>query len=103
VHNYAAYPGRVIGTHSLPPSAFADLWRRIAQRYKDNDTVIFGLMNEPHGFPTETWLATVKMAIAEIRRIGAKNLILVRGNGWSSARKWDGASFEVMLKVEGSC
>ena len=55
--------------------------------------------------PTETWLEAANVAIAEIRRTGAKNLILVPGNGWSSARDWVGGRYgtpnsEVMLKVE---
>ncbi len=105
VHNYAKYSGVVIGTRGLPPSALGNLWRKIAQRYKDNDAVIFGLMNEPQGLPTETWLDSANLAIAEIRRTGAKNLILVPGNGWSSARDWTGGGYglpnsEVMLKVE---
>jgi endoglucanase len=105
VHNYATYSGRVIGTKGLPPSALSDLWRRIAQRYKGNDTVIFGLMNEPHGLPTETWLKAANMAIAEIRRTGARNLLLVPGNGFSSARDWIGGRYgtpnsDVMLRVE---
>ena len=76
VHNYAAYSGTIIGTKGLPPSALGDLWRRIAQRYKDNETVIFGLMNEPNSLPTETWLEAANIAIADIRRTGAKILFL---------------------------
>jgi endoglucanase len=62
-------------------------------------------MNEPHSLPTETWLQAANIAIAEIRQTGAKNLILVPGNGWSSAREWLAGSYgtsnsEVMLKVE---
>jgi endoglucanase len=72
----------------LPTSALGDLWGKIASRYKDNNLVAFGLMNEPKGLQTETWLQAVNMAIAQIRRTGAKNLILVPGNGWSSARSW---------------
>ena len=105
VHNYAAYNGAVIGTEGVPPSALGDLWGRIAARYKDNDAVVFGLMNEPNGLPTETWLDAANAAIAAIRDAGAKNLILVPGNGWSSARDWLGANYgtpnsDVMLKVE---
>ena len=66
---------------------------------------IFGLMNEPNNLPTETWLQAANVAIAEIRRTGAKNLILVPGVGWSSARSWGGGGYgtpnsEAMLKVE---
>jgi endoglucanase len=88
VHNYARYADAVIGTPNTPLSALGNLWRQIAARFNDNDSVIFGLMNEPHGLRTETWLEAVNMAIAEIRRVGAGNLILVPGNGWSSARTW---------------
>lgn len=105
VHNYARYYGAVIGSKSLPTSALGDLWRRLGERYKDNETVIFGLMNEPNGLPTETWLEAANIAIAAIRRTGANNLILVPGNGWSSARDWVGGNYgtpnsQVMLKVD---
>jgi endoglucanase len=105
VHNYAAYRGAMIGTESVPANALGGLWGRIAQRYKDNDAVIFGLMNEPNNLPTETWLQAANGAIAEIRKTGAKNLILVPGVGWSSARSWGGGGYgtpnsEAMLKVE---
>jgi endoglucanase len=104
VHNYAAYFGSVIGTEKLPPNALGDLWRRIGARYKDNELVIFGLMNEPTGLQTKTWLTAANSAIAEIRRTGAKNLIFVPGNGWSSARSWTGGGYgtsnaKVMLNV----
>lgn len=88
IHNYAKYKGSVIGSPDLPPSALADLWGRISARYKDNDLAVFGLMNEPTGLPTETWLEAANMSIKEIRKVGAPNLILVPGNGYSSARDW---------------
>jgi len=105
VHNYAAYRGSRIGTENVPTSALGDLWRRIAERYKNNESVIFGLMNEPHDMPTETWLEAANSAIAKIRGAGANNLILVPGNGWSSARTWMDADYgtpngDVMLNVD---
>lgn len=104
VHNYAAYFGKAIGTPEVPASAFADLWARIATRYKGEPDVILGLMNEPKGLSTETWLKAANAAIHAIRGAGADNLILVPGNGWSSARDWMGASYgtpnsRVMLDV----
>jgi len=104
VHNYAKYFNTVIGMRRLPPRALGDLWRQLAARYKGNDLVVFGLMNEPTGLRTETWLAATNIAIAEIRRTGARNLILVPGNGWSSARDWTSSKYgtpnsEVMLNV----
>jgi endoglucanase len=104
VHNYAKYFGSVIGTRTLPPTALGDLWRQIAVRYKHNDLVVFGLMNEPTQLRTEMWLEAANDAIAKIRRAGAKNLILVPGNGWSSARDWMSLKYgtpnsNVMLNV----
>ncbi len=105
VHNYARYNGAVIGSKDLPVSALGDLWRRLAERYKGNDAVIFGIMNEPHGLPTEVWLQATNVALAEIRKSDAENLVLVPGNGWSSARDWTGSGYgapnsELMRKVE---
>ena len=105
VHNYAAFRGAMIGTKDVPTDALGSLWRGIADRYKDNEAVIFGLMNEPNNLTTETWLEAANIAIAEIRRTGAKNLILVPGNGWSSARTWVDGDYgspngAVMLNVK---
>jgi len=104
VHNYASYNRETIGSPRVPVDALADLWRRLAERYRNNPRVIFGLMNEPKGLPTETWLDATNSAIAAIREVGAKNLILVPGNGWTGAHSWmsDGygtPNSEVMLGV----
>jgi endoglucanase len=104
VHNGASYSGSIIGATALPTDALGDLWRKLAARYAGNQQVIFGLMNEPNSLRTETWLEAANIAIAQIRAAGAKNLILVPGNGWSSARDWAGGGYgtpnsEAMLKV----
>jgi endoglucanase len=104
VHNYASYNRQPIGSSAVPVEALADLWRRLAERTRDNPRVIFGLMNEPKGLPTETWLASANAAIAAIREAGAKNLILVPGNGWTGAHSWMSKSYgtpngEAMLGV----
>lgn len=87
-HNYARYHGSLIGSGALPDSALADLWTRLAKQYKGNSKVIFALMNEPHGMPTEQWLSAANAAIAAIRAAGASNLILVPGNAWTGAHSW---------------
>jgi endoglucanase len=104
VHNYAKYYGTVIGSEKLPPTALGELWRQIAARYKNYEMVVFGLMNEPVGLQTEIWLEAANDAIAKIRQTGADNLILVPGNGWSSARDWTSGKYgtrnsQVMLNV----
>ena len=86
-HNYGRYYGGVIG-QSVPTAAFVEFWTRLAGRYKDNPRVIFGLMNEPHDMPTETWRDAATAAIAAIRATGATGLILVPGNAYSGAWSW---------------
>ena len=89
VHNYARHRGKVIGAADGPTNEqFADLWRRLALRWKDDRRVIFGLMNEPHGLPGERWAASANHAIATIRAQGARNLILVPGVAWTGAGSW---------------
>ncbi len=96
-HNFARYypdPANfqssrqgLIGT-SIPYSAFANLWSRLASAYKDNPRVMFNLVNEPNTMRTEDWASASNSAIAAIRAAGAGNLILVPGNGWSGAHTW---------------
>lgn len=87
-HNYARYFGNIVGSAALPNASFADFWSRLANQYKNNDRVIFGLMNEPHTMPTEQWLTAANAAIAAIRNTGATNLVLVPGNAWTGAHSW---------------
>ena len=97
-HNYGRYypdptnpqssTQGLIGSSSVPDSAFADLWSRLAADYKGNSHVMFGLMNEPNTMPTEQWVAAANTAIAAIRTAGASNLVLVPGNAWTGASSW---------------
>ncbi len=90
-HNYARYNGKLVGSSEVPNSAFADFWRRLANEYKDNALVMFGLMNEPHDMPTEQWLSAANAATAAIRNTGANNLLFVPGNAWTGAHAWYGS------------
>lgn len=87
-HNYARYHNRVIGDSDVTHAHFADFWRRLAELFKHNPKVIFGLMNEPRDMRTELWLESANTAIAAIRATGASNLILVPGNAWTGAHSW---------------
>lgn len=87
VHNYARYWGGLV-IEGRPIEEYTDLWRRLAERYRDEPLVIFGLMNEPHDLATENWLAAANAAIAAIRAAGAHNLLLVPGNAWTGAWSW---------------
>jgi endoglucanase len=89
VHNYGRFNGAVVGSAALPDAAFADLWRRLAEVYGDQQGVVFGLMNEPHDLPAQQWLEAANAAIAAIRETGADNLVLVPGVRWSGAHSWE--------------
>ena len=85
-------PNTIIGA-GVPNSAFANFWSQIANQYKGNSHVIFDLMNEPNGTSTEQWLGAANAAIAAIRATGAKNLILVPGNDYTTAQTWTSNSY----------
>jgi endoglucanase len=90
VHNYAKWYGVILGIGSSehPVEAFCDLWERLANRYKDNDKVLFCLMNEPSYIQLSYWTAFEKACIAAVRLTGAKNKILISGVGWTGAHTW---------------
>jgi len=85
--NFQQSPQGLVGS-DVPDSAFADFWSRVANVYKDNEQVIFNLMNEPTTLPTEQLVTSENAAIAAIRDTGAKNLILVPGNTYTGAWQW---------------
>ncbi|WP_115514790.1 MULTISPECIES: glycoside hydrolase family 5 protein [Xanthomonas] len=88
IHNYAKYYGQKIGTPRVPISTFTDVWKRLAVAFKNDNAVIFGLMNEPYDIAPQNWAAAAQAAIDGIRATGANNLILVPGALWSGAHSW---------------
>lgn len=87
-HNYARYRGQVIGSTDVPYAAFGDFWARVADVFKSNPRVLFGVMNEPNNMATESWVSAANEAIRRIRGTGAVNTIAVPGNAWSGAHSW---------------
>lgn len=90
VHNYAKYYGKRIGTET-PVAVFADFWGKLAAEFKDDDSVIFGLMNEPNGIDAKAWAYAAQAGLDAIRATGARNLVLVPGTAYSGAHSWNGA------------
>lgn len=88
-HNFGHWHTNLVGSAAVPNAAFADFWGRLADHFKSNPRVIFGLMNEPQGGTTEAWLSAANAAIAAIRNTGATQLILVPGNGWTASAGWN--------------
>jgi len=103
IHNFGSYAGSAIASEKVPVEALGQLWHQIATRYRNRESVAFGLMYAPTRLQTETWLTVSNLAITEIRRAGARNLILVAGNGGSSARDWTATGYgtpnsDIMLR-----
>jgi endoglucanase len=88
LHNYGSYRGRLIGSKEVPVASFADFWTRLAQHYKDEPLVAFGLMNEPNRQSAQEWAAIAQTAVTAIRKTGARQLILVPGANYSGAQRW---------------
>jgi len=91
VDNYARYTaigGDIIGEGVVTNEHFADLWKRLANVYKDYPEVGFGLMNEPYNVSTAGWVDAANAAIKAIRDTGAQNLVFINANGWSGAHSW---------------
>lgn len=61
-------------------------WRKVASRYKNNPYVWFNIMNEPGSKNTveKYWLDVHKLLIQDIRKQGAKNIIVVDGYNFAS-------------------
>ncbi|KAI1358895.1 endoglucanase 1 [Xylaria arbuscula] len=99
-HNYMRYndpssqpySGSVIGdtsdTSAATTAQFGEFWGELAARFKDNEKVIFGLMNEPHDMTTQLVLDNNQAAIDAIRAAGATNLIIMPGNSWTGGHAW---------------
>ncbi|MFL9812012.1 glycoside hydrolase family 5 protein [Stutzerimonas sp. VN223-3] len=88
MHNYYRYYGKLIASKEVPISAFADSWRRIAQKVANHPAVYgYGLMNEPHS-TNGKWPAAALAASQAIRDIDQKRWIFVAGDRWSSAFHW---------------
>ncbi|MCL6708469.1 glycoside hydrolase family 5 protein [Pseudomonas sp. R2.Fl] len=104
-HNYARYRDHVVGSPELPDAAFADFWARVAERFANANDISFGLINEPFDIPTRQWLSAANAAIAAIRSVDARNLVLVPGTHWTGAHAWqreeDGENHAaVMLEIK---
>jgi endoglucanase len=47
IHNYARWNGAIVGQGGPTNAQFASLWSQLASKYKNNNKIAFGLMNEP--------------------------------------------------------
>jgi endoglucanase len=88
VHNYGKLRGERLDRLPDGGAQLAGLWAQLADRYRRDPRIAFGLMNEPNGIPARQWRAIVDQSVRAIRATGARNLILVPGTNWSGAHSW---------------
>ncbi|GJD91674.1 Endoglucanase [Methylobacterium hispanicum] len=89
LHNFAYHGRDRIGTGAATRAAFADVWRRLAAHFRSEPAVAFGLMNEPYDIPAAEWLPAANAAVAAIRDVGARQLVLVPGTLWTGVHSWE--------------
>jgi len=94
VHNYGRYYGNVLSNPD-----FQNLWFQLASIYKDNQNVLFGLMNEPNTMPFESVVTMMQAGIDGVRSAGATNLITVAGDDWTGAHSWMDGNNQYMLNI----
>ncbi|MGK2909930.1 MAG: glycoside hydrolase family 5 protein [Sphingobium sp.] len=88
VHNYGKLGSQRLDQMPEGEARLTDLWQRLADRYKAQSKIAFGLMNEPNGIPADAWRKMVDGTVKAIRGTGARNLILVPGTSWTGAHSW---------------
>ena len=89
VHNYGTYKGDKIGTDIVTQQAFNHLWFHLAKQFKNNDNVLFGIMNEPNKHSALEWFPIAQGALASIRKAGAKQKVLIPSTYWSNAHRFN--------------
>ena len=94
MHNYGAYFGQgMVGNDPALKAAYVDVWTRLANEFKTDANVWFGLMNEPHDIPADTWMGFAQAATDAIRGTGAGNRLLVPTVDWSGAHRFNDPNY----------
>lgn len=103
-HNYAKRRlpsdgwanAHLIGSEAVPTASFVDFCGRLATEFKDNPSVMFGIMNEPTSIKAPEWLPIVNAALVATRQAGATQLALVPGVNYTGAHSWARSGNEIM-------
>jgi len=91
VHHYtqiygdSQHPNEFAVDPSVLDTRLLNLWRQIAQRYKDRSPkLLFELLNEPHGrLNGEPWNALAAKTLAIVRASNPKRIVLIGPGEWN--------------------
>jgi endoglucanase len=101
VHNYGRYT--LAGSQSpciidnpcngssvlVSGADLADFWSKMAAVFVDEPTVVaYDIMNEPHDMGVANWNRISQEVVSAIRAVDPNKLIMIPGDGWSSATFW---------------
>ncbi|ODN86830.1 hypothetical protein L198_07193 [Cryptococcus wingfieldii CBS 7118] len=100
LHNYARWDGQIVGQGGPTDDNLAAMWTLLAEKYADDDKVIFGIMNEPHDLDIDTWATTVQTSVNAIRAAGATSqAIALPGTDYTAVGGWGGERNDALLDV----
>ena len=67
----------------------ADFWVKMSNEFKNEPAVYaYDLMNEPHDMGVANWSQISQTVVSAVRNNGDNKVIMVPGDGWSSALYW---------------
>ena len=98
LHNYGrrSIDGvrHIIGSSVISVNHIKDLWFRLSDVLKVHSNIWgYGLMNEPHDMlASPSWYTISQEIIDIIRTTDTKTNIIVGGDSWSSAERWNRSS-----------
>ncbi len=93
------YDGFLLGSTETPQEAFIDLWEKLAEHFKDEDTIYgFGLLNEPHGDVDLIWADLAQNSVNAIREIDMNHKIFIAGKHYSNAHIWPEKNGDILVE-----
>ncbi|KAF4303921.1 putative metallo-beta-lactamase domain [Botryosphaeria dothidea] len=102
LHNYARWNGNIIGQSggAVTNEHLTNAWWQLATKYKNEENVIFGIMNEPWQVDISTWATTLQWVVNTIRSVGATSqTILLAGNNFAAAGGFKDESGPVLAGI----
>lgn len=88
MHNSAMRGGVSLAGNTTLINGYYDFWTKMAKRYAGNDTVIFGLMNEPIKIEAAPWVVITQATINQVRQAGFSGPVMASGVSYSGVHSW---------------